>query len=497
MGKTKGKQRQDKYYHLAKEQGYRSRAAFKLLQLDARFRFLPTARAVLDLCAAPGGWLQVAVARAPAGAFVVGVDLVPIRPVRGAHALTEDITTTRCRSTVRRLMDSRDIPAFDVVLHDGSPNVGGAWAQEATAQSALVIDAVRLATAFLAPKGAFVTKVFRSQDFNAILFCLRQLFGKVEVHKPAASRGSSAEIYIVCLKYKAPARIHPELLDIKHLFSVDSDKELPIIDVLSSNKSKKRPSAGYEPGVTVLRNVGLASEFIWSDAQTPQEFLGSCTEISFDDPASLPIKDHELTTDEVRFLCEDLRVLDKNSCKHILRWRVRLRKSLSSSSSQVTPPKADGTATDAKAKGDGQLLQDMEELVGAIDRKQTGEKKRQSRRRAKDKARKATGVQIDDATEDDDAQLDKMLDEAYERYVTKKGGEIKQERKRAKRTNPDADADLSEGREDDGHGITDQGSHEDQDQETSGGATTRHARAAARAKLLNSLELLSESETLS
>ncbi|KAM0921585.1 hypothetical protein ACQ4PT_006769 [Festuca glaucescens] len=459
MGKVKGKQRQDKYYHLAKEQGYRSRAAFKLQQLDARFRFLPTARAVLDLCAAPGGWLQVAVTRAPAAAFVVGVDLVPIRPVRGAHALTEDITTSRCRSAVRRLMDSRDIPAFDLVLHDGSPNVGGAWAQEATAQSALVIDAVRLATAFLAPGGAFVTKVFRSQDFNAILFCLRQLFGK-------------------------------------HLFSVDSEHDMPIIDVLStSNKSKKRPSAGYEPGVTVLRNVGLASDFVWSDAQTPQEFLGSCTEISFDDPASLPIKNHELTTDEVRFLCEDLRVLDKNSCKHILRWRIRLRKSLSSSSSQVTPPKADGTATDAKAKGDGQLLQDMEELVGAIDRKQTGQKKRQSRRRAKDKARKATGVQIDDATEDD-AQLDKMLDEAYERYVAKKGGEIKQERKRAKRTNADADADLSEGREDDGHGIgTDQGS--DEDQEISGGATARQARAAARAKLVNSLESLPGSETLS
>ncbi|XP_066334198.1 uncharacterized protein [Miscanthus floridulus] len=84
------------------EQGYRSRAAFKLLQLDARFRFLPTARSVLDLCAAPGGWVLVAVNHAPVGAFVIRVDLVPIRPIRGAHSLTEDITTTKCRAAVRR-----------------------------------------------------------------------------------------------------------------------------------------------------------------------------------------------------------------------------------------------------------------------------------------------------------------------------------------------------------------------------------------------------------
>jgi AdoMet-dependent rRNA methyltransferase SPB1 len=167
MGKAKGKQRQDKFYHLAKEQGYRSRAAFKLLQLDARYRFLPTARAVLDLCAAPGGWVQVAVNHAPVGAFVVGVDLVPIRPIRGAHSLTEDITTTKCRAAVRRLMDANGVSAFDVVLHDGSPNVGGAWAQEATSQSALVIDAVRLATMFLAPRGAFITKVTRCPQTTA------------------------------------------------------------------------------------------------------------------------------------------------------------------------------------------------------------------------------------------------------------------------------------------------------------------------------------------
>lgn len=521
MGKTKGKQRQDKYYHLAKEQGYRSRAAFKLLQLDARFRFLPTARAVLDLCAAPGGWVQVAVKHAPVGAFVVGVDLVPIRPIRGAHSLTEDITTSKCRSSVRKLMDSRGVAAFDVVLHDGSPNVGGAWAQEATTQSALVIDAVRLATYFLAPKGAFITKVFRSQDYNAIMFCLKQLFEKVEVTKPQASRGTSAEIYIICLKYKAPAKIEPELLDIKHLFNVENEKKMPR-DVLTTKKDK-RSREGYEEGVTVLEKVGLASDFIFSEAQTPLEFLGSVTKISFDDPASVPIKNHEITTEEINKLCEDLRVLDKNSFKHILKWRIRLRKALSSSS-QVTP-KAAVTATESKVIDDDQLLQEMEELTSVIDRKKRQEKKRQSRRKAKDKARKATGMQID-ATEEGygdpdlfsinaikggkelkavesaefdvedgsgdseneatrthedsdeemdsdeeqqryDAQLEDILDEAYERFMTKRGGEVKQERKRAKRVNTDADADLLEGGEDDGEDVDmdDEGSDEDQDED--------------------------------
>ncbi|XP_066362161.1 uncharacterized protein [Miscanthus floridulus] len=519
MGKAKGKQRQDKFYHLAKEQGYRSRAAFKLLQLDARFRFLPTARSVLDLCAAPGGWVQVAVNHAPVGAFVVGVDLVPIRPIRGAHSLTEDITTTKCRAAVRRLMDSNGVSAFDVVLHDGSPNVGGAWAQEATSQSALVIDALRLATMFLAPKGAFITKVFRSQDYNAIMYCLKQLFEKVEATKPSASRSTSAEIYIICLKYKAPAKIQPEFLDIKHLFSVvpEQTKSRDVMD-----GRKKRHRDGYEEGNTTLRKVGLASDFIWSDAQAPLEFLGSYNAISFDNPESLPIKNHELTTDDIKNFCEDLLLLDKNSFKHILKWRIRLRKALSASS-QVTPKVSDAVEN-TKVTYDDVLLQEMEELTSVIDRKKKREKKRLSKRRAKDKARKATGMQID-ATGDDygdpdlfsisvikggkeleavesaeldvedeigdsenedtqaredsdeemdsdeeqqryDAQLEEMLDEAYERFVTKKGGEIKQERKRAKRINPDADADLLEGGEDDGDVEMDQDFDEDQDQET-------------------------------
>lgn len=164
-GNAKGKQRQDKFYRLAKEQGFRSRAAFKLLQIDAKYRILPSSRSVLDLCAAPGGWMQIAVRHAPVGSFVLGVDLNSIPPIRGAHSIVEDITTPSCRAAIKRLMDANGVSAFDLVLHDGSPNVGANWTRDATSQSALVVDSVRLATIFLAPKGTFVTKVYRGAIF--------------------------------------------------------------------------------------------------------------------------------------------------------------------------------------------------------------------------------------------------------------------------------------------------------------------------------------------
>ncbi|XP_042418443.1 pre-rRNA 2'-O-ribose RNA methyltransferase-like [Zingiber officinale] len=504
MGKVKGKQRQDKYYHLAKEQGYRSRASFKLLQLDAKYRFLPSARSVLDLCAAPGGWLQVAVNHAPVGSFIVGVDLFPIRPIRGAHALAEDITTPKCRAAIKRLMDSNGCSAFDVILHDGSPNVGGAWAQEATSQSALVVDSIRLATNFLAPKGTFVTKVFRSQDYSAIIFCLKQFFDKVEVTKPVASRSTSAEIYVIGVRYKAPAKIDPRLLDVKHLFQ-GAIEQPKVVNVLRGSK-QKRNREGYEEGNTTLWKVGLVSDFIQSESSV--EFLSSVNALSFDDPACFSFRDHELTTDEIKSLCEDLYVLDKKSFKQLLKWRIHIRNALSKEKVASTANedkiviKEDDAKEDEQEDEDDKVLNEMEELSQLMDKKKKKAKKLLSKRRAKDKARKAMGVQID-ATEDsyierdlfslsaikgkkellaidstdlndeygednlvdsDDEeaqreiekedssdemdsdeeqrryneQLEEELDEAYERYVTRKGGSTK-ERKRAKRTSDDLD----------------------------------------------------------
>ncbi|XP_039116042.1 adoMet-dependent rRNA methyltransferase spb1 [Dioscorea cayenensis subsp. rotundata] len=524
--KTKGKQRLDKFYHLAKEQGYRSRAAFKLHQLDAKYSLLSSSRSVLDLCAAPGGWLQVAVRRAPVGAFILGVDLHPIRPIKGAESIVEDITTPRCRSTIKRLMGQHGVSAFNLVLHDGSPNVGGAWAQEATSQSALVVDSIRLATEFLAPQGTFVTKVFRSQDYSAIIYCMKQLFEKVEVTKPVASRSTSAEIYVIGLKYKAPAKIDPRLLDVKHLFQGVTDTP-KVVDVLRGTK-QKRNREGYEDGSSILRKVGKASDFIWSE--TPLEFLGSVTELSFVDPACLSIKNHELTSEEVRSLCADLCVLDKHSFKHLLKWRMRIRKELLSSKKVASKAAETENGTkcnvdedDVKGNEDDRLLGEMEELTFALEHKKKRQKKLLAKRRAKDKVRKATGMQVD-ATEDSyndnslfslssikgkkelsaihtaelnhedgeftdseneemraavyhdtvdspgdsdedqkryDEQLEEMLDQAYERYITRKGGSTKPT-KRAKRVASTDGADLMEGGDDDDVAPSDYDSDHDE-----------------------------------
>ncbi|XP_015866431.3 adoMet-dependent rRNA methyltransferase spb1 [Ziziphus jujuba] len=504
MGKVKGKHRLDKYYHLAKEHGYRSRASWKLVQLDTKYSFLRSSRAVLDLCAAPGGWMQVAVQRVPVGSLVVGIDLEKITPIRGAIALQQDITKPECRAKIKRLMSEHGCVAFDLVLHDGSPHVGGAWAQEAMSQNALVIDAVKLATQFLAPKGTFVTKVFRSQDYDSVKYCMSKLFEKVVVDKPAASRSASAEIYILGFKYTAPAKIDPRLLDVKHLFQGSIEPPRKVVDVLRGTK-QKRHRDGYEDGDTTLRKVSTAAEFVWSG--TPLDILGSVTSIMFDDQDSLPLKDHDSTTEEIKTLCDDLRVLGKQDFKHLLKWRIQIRKALSSSQ-KVESTTARDVEDEDKVDEDDRILNEMEEMANAMQRKSKREKKLIAKRRAKDKARKATGMQTDAtddgyidhelfslssikgkkdliavdsneyddenghlgdseneethrATEEDsssdldsdeerrryDEKIEEFLDTAYEHFVTKKEGSTKQ-RKRAKQLRSEDDQ-LLEGGSDD------------------------------------------------
>ena len=247
MVKKKGHDKNDKYYLLAKEQGYRSRAAFKLIQINRKYGFLQKSNRIIDLCAAPGGWCQVCARFMPSGSQIIGLDLLPIRPIKGVVTYDEqhggDITSSKCRAVLKRDMQGN---LADCVICDGAPDVGGAWSKDAYGQNELILIALKLATEHLKKGGIFVTKVFRSRDYNSLLWVMKQLFGKVDAVKPKSSRNTSAEIFLVCLDYFKPKKIDPKLLSPKHVFGMIKDIERPGKDIFHKKLvNNKRNREGY------------------------------------------------------------------------------------------------------------------------------------------------------------------------------------------------------------------------------------------------------------
>ncbi len=191
------------YYKLAKKLDYRSRASFKLMQIDDRFNILREGDRVVDLGAAPGGWLQVAKERVGEEGVVVGVDLRPIRPLEGVQTIVGDITED---STMRRLLEIFEGQA-DVILSDMAPNIAGHYSTDHARSVNLCEYAVGVADRILKKEGRMVMKVFYGDMFNDLKRQLEARFRSVKVHSPDASRPTSSEMYVICKGYFARTRV--------------------------------------------------------------------------------------------------------------------------------------------------------------------------------------------------------------------------------------------------------------------------------------------------
>ena len=176
----------DRYVKEARKQGYRSRAAFKLLEIDAKEKLFRAGQTVLDLGAAPGGWSQVAAEKVKPGGKVTAIDLLPIAPISGVTILKGDF---------------RNVPLpeghADVVLSDVAPNLSGIPNVDQARLLELGAAAIEACRKVLKPDGVFVVKAFHGEAFEELRDLLNKTFQNVKVVKPPASRGESAETYVV------------------------------------------------------------------------------------------------------------------------------------------------------------------------------------------------------------------------------------------------------------------------------------------------------------
>ncbi|NDY94539.1 RlmE family RNA methyltransferase [Wenzhouxiangella limi] len=190
----KNRQQNDPYVRRAREEGYRARAAYKLLELDEKDGLLRGARVVVDLGAAPGSWSQVARRVLGDGASVIALDLLPMEPLPGVTFLEGDFREDAVLAELESRLEGRKV---DLVLSDMAPNLSGIG----PADQARSIDLAELALAFardwLDPSGHCAVKVFQGAGFDELLTDFRRTFSTVKVRKPAASRAESREVYLV------------------------------------------------------------------------------------------------------------------------------------------------------------------------------------------------------------------------------------------------------------------------------------------------------------
>ena len=179
---------------MARRDGYRSRAAYKLVEIDRRDHLLQPGQVVLELGAAPGGWSQYAARRVGAAGLVIALDLTPMQPLTGVHQLTGDAASAALRA---RFLETYGRHCCDLVLSDMAPDLSGVRVSDQARSLALAELALAWTLDVLKPTGALLVKVFQGTDTGALRADLRRRFRRVLTRKPSASRGRSREFYLL------------------------------------------------------------------------------------------------------------------------------------------------------------------------------------------------------------------------------------------------------------------------------------------------------------
>ena len=186
--------RGDPFVRKAREQGYRSRAAYKLQEMAERERLLRSGQVVLDLGAAPGGWSQIAASRVAPRGRVVAVDLLPMDPIPGVFIVQGDFRDADIRTRLREALGGG---RADLILSDMAPNLEGVKSADAAMSLSIATSVFEAAAEWLAPGGALLVKVFEGPGVSVLRRSMAQAFVSVRVRKPEASRARSSEIYLM------------------------------------------------------------------------------------------------------------------------------------------------------------------------------------------------------------------------------------------------------------------------------------------------------------
>jgi 23S rRNA (uridine2552-2'-O)-methyltransferase len=199
-GSTRWLERQlnDPYVAQAKAKGYRSRAAFKLIELDEKFHFLRSGASVIDLGAAPGGWSQVARSRIGASGRIIAADILDLEPLAGVEFMKLDLTSIDALQRLSAAVGGK----ADLVLTDMAAPTTGSRATDRIRTAALFESGLEVAEAILKPGGAFVGKIFQGGAAADLLLRLKKEFRQVRHAKPASSRAESVELYLVALGFR-------------------------------------------------------------------------------------------------------------------------------------------------------------------------------------------------------------------------------------------------------------------------------------------------------